>query len=116
MKEALKDNTAEALGHGAFGAPTMVLDGSEMFFGCDRLELLAQSLGAKAPSWQAHTLVPHGSGRAHAGVARGPASAPLSPCPPCAAPRCDAGQGWYGPVPNPHREEIQSILDGRARL
>jgi len=49
-KEALKRNTEEAVAAGAFGAPTFVIGDDELFFGNDRLELLAWRLahGAEA--------------------------------------------------------------------
>ena len=43
VKEALKQNTTEAVARGVFGAPTMFV-GSEMFFGQDRLEFVRQAL------------------------------------------------------------------------
>ena len=43
VKDALKLNTAEAVGRGVFGAPTMFVAG-EMFFGQDRLEFVRQAL------------------------------------------------------------------------
>ena len=44
VKEALKQNTAEAVARGVFGAPTMFVD-NEMFFGQDRLEFVKRALG-----------------------------------------------------------------------
>lgn len=43
-KEALKKNTEEAVAAGAFGVPTFVLGDDELFFGNDRIELLAWRL------------------------------------------------------------------------
>jgi 2-hydroxychromene-2-carboxylate isomerase len=40
-KEALKRNTEAAVAAGAFGAPTFVVGDDELYFGNDRLELLA---------------------------------------------------------------------------
>ena len=39
IKQQLKDNTAEAVERGAFGAPTFFL-GDQMFWGCDRMDLI----------------------------------------------------------------------------
>ena len=47
IKEALKANTDEAIGRGAFGSPTMFV-GDDMYFGNDRLQLVrAAALKAK---------------------------------------------------------------------
>lgn len=49
-KDKLKETTAEAIQHGAFGAPIIVVqkDGKDhMFFGSDRFELLAWFIGKK---------------------------------------------------------------------
>lgn len=43
VKEALKQNTAEAVARGAFGAPTMFVD-DQMFFGQDRLDFVREAL------------------------------------------------------------------------
>lgn len=43
VKERLKETSAEAVRRGAFGAPTMFL-GEEMFFGNDRLPMVANRL------------------------------------------------------------------------
>lgn len=49
VKDALKARTEEAARRGAFGAPTYFVRGTdgedEMFFGCDRLPVLAHELG-----------------------------------------------------------------------
>jgi len=50
VKEQLQKNTDEALSHGAFGAPTIVLhlpSGPEMVFGSDRMEIIGSMLGEK---------------------------------------------------------------------
>ncbi|KAG8435607.1 hypothetical protein GDO86_013521 [Hymenochirus boettgeri] len=51
VKNKLKQNTDEALKHGAFGMPMIVahIDGKkpQMYFGSDRFELLAHQLGEK---------------------------------------------------------------------
>lgn len=50
IKEKLKTTTANAVGKGAFGAPTIFVetaDGEEMFFGSDRFHLVAAMLGKK---------------------------------------------------------------------
>jgi len=43
-KDALKANTAEAVERGTFGAPTFFI-GDEMFFGQDRMFMVAEELG-----------------------------------------------------------------------
>lgn len=43
VKAKLKSNTEEAVSRGAFGAPTMFVNG-EMFFGQDRLEFVREAL------------------------------------------------------------------------
>lgn len=40
VKDALRANVDEAIARGAFGSPTMYLDGSDMYFGVDRIQLL----------------------------------------------------------------------------
>ncbi len=45
IKDRLKANTEEAVGRGAFGAPTFFV-GEEMFFGQDRLDFVEEALGA----------------------------------------------------------------------
>ena len=40
IKDALKANTDEAIRRGAFGSPTVFVNGDDMFFGNDRLELV----------------------------------------------------------------------------
>lgn len=40
IKDALKANTDEAIRRGAFGSPTIYVNGDDMFFGNDRLELV----------------------------------------------------------------------------
>ena len=47
VKQRLKDNTEEALGRGVFGAPTFFV-GSQMFFGQDRLDFVAEALAQQA--------------------------------------------------------------------
>ena len=46
IKQALKDNTDEAIGRGAFGVPSFFV-GSDMYFGNDRLELLRLAVLAR---------------------------------------------------------------------
>ena len=43
VKQALKDNTEEAVRRGAFGAPTMFV-GQAMYFGQDRLDFVREAL------------------------------------------------------------------------
>ena len=45
MKAQLISNTEAAVERGAFGAPTMFMDG-EMFFGQDRLDFVEEALQA----------------------------------------------------------------------
>lgn len=51
ISERLKQVTAEAISYGAFGAPTIVIEDAknqkQLFFGSDRMELLASFLGEK---------------------------------------------------------------------
>jgi 2-hydroxychromene-2-carboxylate isomerase len=44
IKEQLKVNTDELIARGGFGSPTMFLDGGDMYFGNDRLELLRAAI------------------------------------------------------------------------
>jgi 2-hydroxychromene-2-carboxylate isomerase len=44
VKDELKANTDEAIGRGAFGAPTFYV-GEEMFFGNDRFDFITEALG-----------------------------------------------------------------------
>ena len=44
IKEALKLNTEELAKRGGFGSPTMFVDGENMFFGNDRLNLIEELL------------------------------------------------------------------------
>jgi len=40
IKDALKANTDELIARGGFGSPTIFVDGTDMYFGNDRLELV----------------------------------------------------------------------------
>ena len=40
-KDRLRENTEEVARRGGFGTPTMFLDGDDMYFGNDRVELIA---------------------------------------------------------------------------
>jgi 2-hydroxychromene-2-carboxylate isomerase len=44
IKAALKANTDELIARGGFGSPTMFVDGGDMYFGNDRLELVRAAL------------------------------------------------------------------------
>lgn len=59
VKDRLKALTDEAIERGAFGAPTYFVRGTdgqeEMFFGCDRLPVLAHELGLE---WEGPTPAP----------------------------------------------------------
>jgi glutathione S-transferase kappa 1 len=53
LREALERNTGQASRDGAFGVPTFVLRAGgrrELFFGVDRIDFLADALGAAQPS------------------------------------------------------------------
>ena len=47
VKKALLDATQHAADAGVFGAPTWVVDGKELFWGQDRIQLVERALGAK---------------------------------------------------------------------
>jgi monoterpene epsilon-lactone hydrolase len=44
VKDALRANVEEAIARGAFGSPTIFLDGDDMYFGVDRLQMLRKAL------------------------------------------------------------------------
>ncbi len=43
-KTRLKENTDELIARGGFGSPTLFVDGDDMYFGNDRLELVREAL------------------------------------------------------------------------
>jgi len=45
-KQKLRDNTDELIARGGFGSPTLFVDGDDMYFGNDRLELVRAALEA----------------------------------------------------------------------
>ena len=47
LKAALRANTDELIERGGFGSPTFFVDGDDMYFGNDRLELVQAVLGAE---------------------------------------------------------------------
>jgi 2-hydroxychromene-2-carboxylate isomerase len=47
VKEKLKANTDEVIRRGGFGSPTMFVDGTDMYFGNDRLPLLREALALR---------------------------------------------------------------------
>ena len=47
-KDRLRRNTDELIERGGFGSPTMFLDGTDMYFGNDRIPLIEAKLGAPA--------------------------------------------------------------------
>lgn len=49
IKAQLADNTAAARAAGVFGVPTFVVDGKHLFWGQDRLELVARALAGWTP-------------------------------------------------------------------
>ncbi len=49
-KARLRENTDELIARGGFGSPTMFVNGSDMYFGNDRLELVREALEASAGS------------------------------------------------------------------
>ena len=44
VKQRLRANTNEAIALGAFGSPTMIVDGARLYFGNDQLPLVRQAL------------------------------------------------------------------------
>ena len=50
VKDELRANVDEAIARGAFGSPTMYLDGDDMYFGVDRLPLLRIAMERKRKS------------------------------------------------------------------
>jgi 2-hydroxychromene-2-carboxylate isomerase len=48
VKEQLKANTDELIGRGGFGSPTIYVNGDDMYFGNDRLPLVAEALRRRA--------------------------------------------------------------------
>jgi 2-hydroxychromene-2-carboxylate isomerase len=63
VKQALKDATAQAIGRGVFGVPTIELDG-RLFWGVDSLEMVSASLRGdpwfEGPQWDAAAVAPPG--------------------------------------------------------
>ena len=49
VKQRLRDTTDELMARGGFGSPTMFVDGDDMYFGNDRLELVRRALLAGRP-------------------------------------------------------------------
>ena len=47
VKDALRANTDELIRRGGFGSPTMFVDGDDMYFGYDRLQLIYAALRRK---------------------------------------------------------------------
>ncbi|MDD3445718.1 MAG: 2-hydroxychromene-2-carboxylate isomerase [Zavarzinia sp.] len=48
LKQRLRANTEELVARGGFGSPTMFVDGDDMYFGNDRLDLVRSALGRPA--------------------------------------------------------------------
>jgi 2-hydroxychromene-2-carboxylate isomerase len=48
VKARLKTNTDELIGRGGFGSPTMFVDGTDMYFGNDRLPLVEAAMAREA--------------------------------------------------------------------
>ena len=48
LKDRLRANTEELIARGGFGSPTFFLDGDDLYFGNDRLGLIAHKLGLPA--------------------------------------------------------------------
>ena len=46
VKDKLRANTDEAIARGAFGSPTMILNGKQLYFGNDQLPLVRQALAS----------------------------------------------------------------------
>lgn len=56
VRDALRANVNEAIARGAFGSPTMYLDGDDMYFGVDRLPMLRKAMERRsAPAGPAGT-------------------------------------------------------------
>lgn len=53
VKDALRTNVDEAIARGAFGSPTMYLNGDDMYFGADRLQMVESALrrSSESPAW-----------------------------------------------------------------
>jgi 2-hydroxychromene-2-carboxylate isomerase len=49
-KDRLRETTEECMRRGGFGSPTMCVDGEDMYFGNDRLELVQMKLAKPNPS------------------------------------------------------------------
>lgn len=47
IKDQLKINTDEVIARGGFGSPTIYLDGTDMYFGNDRLPLIREALARR---------------------------------------------------------------------
>ncbi|MGE0829790.1 MAG: 2-hydroxychromene-2-carboxylate isomerase [Hyphomonadaceae bacterium] len=47
LKDALRANVDEAIARNAYGSPTMYLDGDDMYFGVDRIQLLEEAMKRK---------------------------------------------------------------------
>ena len=50
VKDALRADVDDAIARGAFGSPTMYLDGDDMYFGVDRLQMLREAMERKIRS------------------------------------------------------------------
>jgi 2-hydroxychromene-2-carboxylate isomerase len=48
IKAKLRENTDDLIARGGFGSPTMIVDGTDLYFGNDRLPLLRAALGLPA--------------------------------------------------------------------
>ena len=44
VKDKLRANTDEAIARGAFGSPTMIVNGKQLYFGNDQVPLVRQAL------------------------------------------------------------------------
>jgi 2-hydroxychromene-2-carboxylate isomerase len=49
VKKRLRDTTEELVERGGFGSPTFIVDGGDLYFGNDRLPLVAAALSRPAP-------------------------------------------------------------------
>jgi 2-hydroxychromene-2-carboxylate isomerase len=49
IKDALRANTQEVMDRGGFGSPTLFVDGDDLYFGQDRLELVRAALLTEQP-------------------------------------------------------------------
>src|SRR5262249_32663809 len=94
VKAALIEGTAAAVSAGVYGLPAFVVDG-QLFFGQDRLDFLAEAIGAPAAS----AASPSRGGARHSRSPRSPRRRASPRIAPCACCRCPPGlvrRRWPG--------------------